>query len=121
MRTVDSPLPFAGLGLGFEGAPLPLAAVFAAGSPNTITITFDTPLFEDLLDDNRWTGRINDKTQTVNKATAIGFTVVLEVVDGAVDVGADVVSYDDATADVRGRFKEVPAVTFANLPVTGGP
>ena len=115
---VGFPHPFAGSALGFEGAPVPLSAVYVPGSPNTIVVTFDTPLVTDLLDQSRWSGRYNDQDQAINQANAEDFDVVLQVADAGADIGADVVSYDDAAADVRSKFLGIPAVSFANFPVT---
>ena len=97
---------------------MPLSAVFAAGSPNTITIAFDVELATDLLDTSRWSARWANMSQNILSATAAGFNVVLEVSDNIADPGADVVSYNDSAADVRSRFGGLPTVSFTDFAVT---
>jgi hypothetical protein len=98
--------------------PLPLSASVLLGSPNLTTIVFDQPLVPGALDETKWSGRINDTTQSTDVAQAVGNTAIWQSFDGAANVGPDIVSYDDAAADVVGRFNAFPAVSFTDFAIT---
>lgn len=101
-----------------ETAPLPVSAVYAAGTPNTITVTFDVELVARVTDDGMWTARHNNLAQVIVSSVAAGFAVVLTVTDGAADPGADLCSYSDISQGVQGRFNGLIAPSFTDFPIT---
>lgn len=97
---------------------MPVSAVYVAGPPNSIVVTFNIELATDLLDNTRWSARFGDQTQSLPVANASGFEVVLTAVDAGPDIGPDIISYDDAAADVRSLSDGTPAESFTGLPLT---
>ena len=115
MWTGGSPCPFAGLGLGLNLPPIPLAAtlVFATGA---WTCTFDQPLQAATLDFTNWAMRASGTIFLPTSASASG-SIVTGASTGAIpDLGPDVVAYTPPPFDVL-SVPGLPAVAFTDFPL----
>ena len=69
-----------------------------------------------------WSSRLNNQTQAPVICGVNWFInpriVVYQSNDAGADAGPDVISYDGVAADVIGRYNGLPAVAFADYPVT---
>ncbi len=118
MRTVDSPRPFAALGLGLEPPPVPVSAIINPGATQLV-ITFDRQLFPNPFPNlANWSVRWANFTRTVSSGNATGFTLTLNLVIGGADAGIDQVTFAPPPFDILDlvTLREVQA--FTDFPVT---
>ena len=115
MRTVGSRYPFAGLGLGLDQPPLPIAATFVVATA-LWTCTFDKPLQPGPLDAGNWTLRENSNARSASTASAAGNVVSGLAGLPVADPGADVINFAPPPADVLNLTSQ-PAVAFTDFPL----
>lgn len=115
MRTVGSRCPFAGLGLGLDLPPLPIAAtlVIATGA---WTCTFDKPLQPAALNFANWTMRASGDQWAATSATSSGAVVSGVALIGLASAGPDVIFFTPPPFDVL-SLSGLPAVAFADFPL----
>lgn len=112
---VGSPCRFAGLGLGLDLQPIPIAATFVVAT-TAWTCTFNQPLQPGVLDAANWTLRENSQARTASTATAAGNVVSGVMGLGAADPGSDVINFAPPPADVL-SLTGLPAVAFTDFPL----
>ncbi len=95
-----------------------MSASYVPGGTNVTTLIMSQQLAEDFIDDTQWTLRLANFDQTISTVETVGSTAIITSVDGGADAGADVVSYTDTAGDLRNRFGQLPAVSFANFAIT---
>ena len=95
-----------------------VGAVFTAG-PNVLTVMFDQALVPGAVDVGNWFLRVSGRIWTITAADADSNRVVLGTTVGAVQAGADVVSYSPPPFDVVSALPGGdPAEAFSDFPVT---
>lgn len=112
---VGSRCPFAGLGLGLDLPPIPIAATFIVAT-SAWTCTFNQPLQPGALDTGNWTLRATGNAHTAATATAAGSVVSGVMGLPVADPGADVVNFAPPPADVL-SLTGLPAVAFTDFPL----
>lgn len=115
MRTVGSHCPFAGLGLGLDLPPLPIAATLAFAT-GIWSVTFDKPLQPATLAAANWDFRATGSAFTADTAVAAGDTVSGASTEGAENPGDDDVNYAAAPPDVL-SLTGLPAAAFTAFPL----
>lgn len=110
-----SPFRFAGLGLGLDEPPVPIAATFEILS-GIWTCTFDKPLQPGVLDAGNWSLRESNQARSANAATAAGNVVSGTVAFPSADPGPPVINFAPPPADVL-SLTGLAAVAFAAFPL----
>lgn len=115
MRTVGSPCPFAGLGLGLDLPPVPVAAtlVFATG---VWSCTFDQPLQPAVLDFGNWAMNATDTIFLPSSASSSGSVISGASAASIISPGPDVITYTPPPFDVL-SVPGLPAVAFTDFPL----
>lgn len=115
MRTGDSRCPFAGLGLGLDQPPAPIAATLALAT-GVWSVTFDRQLEPGGLALGNWTFRATGFAFVTDTAVAAGSVVSGTSTQDAIDPGDDVANYAATPADVLG-LTGLPAAAFTDFPL----
>lgn len=80
-------------------------------------MTFSCDLVSGPLDPTNWFARYGGYGLTPLAANAVGSEVVMTVLSGASNPGADIVSYSPPPFDVVAAYRPIPAVAFADFPL----
>lgn len=115
---VGSPLPFAGLALGFNPTAVPISAVID-GPMTGLEVLFDPDIAnEPAIDTANWTVRWNNLNRNVTAADITGSSVNLTLTPGGSDPGIDRVNYAPPPFDVLTSDGGNPVQPFTDFPVT---
>lgn len=113
MRTVGSRYPFAGLGLGLDTPPVPIAAALDTGT-GAWSCTFDQPLQPAVLTALNWMMRTGSSTWAASSAASSGAVVSGASSNVGPDAPGDAINFAPPPFDVL-SLTGLPAVAFTDF------